>query len=142
LTRASAFRYDELLTAARANISARPIPAFHFPPCIIAANAKLKSIRDGALPALRRGFDCTHRGRGSACGETVPAKDSAAWGVLLGVLLAAIWSFLWFVVPERKAIHHAGEARAVESLRPGAVRPGGLRQRHSGEPTAGVRGAG
>jgi hypothetical protein len=40
------------------------------------------------------------------------------WGVLLGVLLAAIWSFLWFVVPERQGNPTAqAEARAAESLR-------------------------
>lgn len=40
------------------------------------------------------------------------------WGVLLGVLLAAIWSFLWFVVPERQGDPKAqSEARAAESLR-------------------------
>ena len=40
------------------------------------------------------------------------------WGVLLGVLLGAIWSFLWFVVPERQGNPTAqAEARAVESLR-------------------------
>src|SRR6202167_4217259 len=40
------------------------------------------------------------------------------WGVLLGVLLAAIWSFLWFVVPERQGNPTTqAEARAAESLR-------------------------
>jgi hypothetical protein len=40
------------------------------------------------------------------------------WGVLLGVLLAAIWSFLWFIVPERQGNPTAqAEARAAESLR-------------------------
>src|ERR1700687_3083798 len=40
------------------------------------------------------------------------------WGVLLGVLLAAIWSFLWFIVPERQGDPTAqSEARAAESLR-------------------------
>lgn len=40
------------------------------------------------------------------------------WGTLLGVLLAAIWSFLWFVVPERRGDPTAqAEARAAESLR-------------------------
>ena len=38
--------------------------------------------------------------------------------MLLGVLLAAIWSFLWFVVPERQGDPTAqAEARAAESLR-------------------------
>ena len=40
------------------------------------------------------------------------------WGILLGVLLGAIWSFLWFVVPERQGNPTAqAEARAAESLR-------------------------
>jgi len=40
------------------------------------------------------------------------------WGVLLGVLLAAIWSFLWFIVPERRGNPTTmAEARAAESLR-------------------------
>jgi hypothetical protein len=40
------------------------------------------------------------------------------WGVLLGVLLGAIWSFLWFVVPERQGNPTVqAEARAAESLR-------------------------
>ena len=40
------------------------------------------------------------------------------WGVLLGVLLAAIWSFLWFIVPERQGNPTVqAEARAAASLR-------------------------
>src|SRR6202162_2601727 len=40
------------------------------------------------------------------------------WGVLLGVLLGAIWSFLWFIVPERQGNPTVqAEARAVEALR-------------------------
>ena len=40
------------------------------------------------------------------------------WGMLLGVLLAAIWSFLWFVVPERQGNPTTqAEGHAVESLR-------------------------
>ncbi len=40
------------------------------------------------------------------------------WGVLLGVLLGAIWSFLWFIVPERRGNPTTmAEARAAESLR-------------------------
>ncbi len=55
--------------------------------------------------------------------EAPPAKPGLKkillrWGVLLGVLLAAIWSFLWFVVPERQGNPTAAaEERAVESLR-------------------------
>src|SRR6266852_2330301 len=40
------------------------------------------------------------------------------WGVLLGVLLAAIWSFLWFVVPERQGNPtSAAEEHAAQALR-------------------------
>src|SRR6202790_2391593 len=39
------------------------------------------------------------------------------WGILLSVLLAAIWSFLWFVVPERQGNPTSqAETRAVQSL--------------------------
>jgi hypothetical protein len=39
------------------------------------------------------------------------------WGVLLAVLLGAVWSFLWFIVPERQGNPTTqAEARAVESL--------------------------
>jgi hypothetical protein len=56
-------------------------------------------------------------------GDAPRAKPSLGkimlrWGILLGVLLAAIWSFLWFVVPERQGDPTAqAEARATESLR-------------------------
>jgi hypothetical protein len=40
------------------------------------------------------------------------------WGMLLGILLAAIGSFLWFIAPGRWGNPTAqGEGRAVESLR-------------------------
>jgi hypothetical protein len=40
------------------------------------------------------------------------------WGALLGVLLAAIWSFLWFIVPARQGNPTAqAEDRAAEALR-------------------------
>ena len=40
------------------------------------------------------------------------------WGVLLAVLLGAIWSFLWFIVPERRGNPTVmAERRAAESLR-------------------------
>jgi hypothetical protein len=40
------------------------------------------------------------------------------WGVLLAVLLGAIWSFLWFIVPERRGNPTVlSENRAAESLR-------------------------
>ncbi len=67
------------------------------------------------------------------CGAdlTVPAPGAEApaarpgtrkillrWAILLGVLLAAMWSFLWFVVPQRQGNPTAmAEERAVQSLR-------------------------
>jgi hypothetical protein len=40
------------------------------------------------------------------------------WGIVLGVLLGAIWSFLWFVVPARQGNPTVqAETRAAESLR-------------------------
>lgn len=53
----------------------------------------------------------------------LPAKPSLKknllrWGILLGALLGAIWSFLWFIVPERQGNPTAqAESRAVQSLR-------------------------
>lgn len=45
-------------------------------------------------------------------------KILVRWGLLLGVLLGAIWSFLWFVVPERQGNPTVqAEARAVEAMR-------------------------
>jgi len=70
---------------------------------------------------------CPHCGAdltAPALGADVPkAKPSLGkilfrWGALLGVLLAAIWSFLWFVVPERQGNPTTqAEARAADSLR-------------------------
>ena len=45
-------------------------------------------------------------------------KTLIRWGALLGVLLGAIWCFLWFIVPERQGNPTTqAEGRAVESLR-------------------------
>jgi hypothetical protein len=67
------------------------------------------------------GADLTGPAPGS---EALPAKPTLQktlirWGVLLGVLLAAIWSFLWFVVPERQGNNPtaAAEDRATQALR-------------------------
>ena len=56
-------------------------------------------------------------------GDVAPAakpglrKTLIRWGLLLGILLAAIWSFLWFVVPERQGNPTSqAETRAVQSL--------------------------
>jgi hypothetical protein len=66
------------------------------------------------------GADLTESVPGVEAGQAKPSlgKILLRWGVLLGVLLAAIWSFLWFVVPERQGNPTAqAEARAAESLR-------------------------
>ncbi len=66
------------------------------------------------------GADLTSR-IGSTCApaaEPKLRKSLLRWGVLLGVLLAAIWSFVWFSAPERRGNPTAqAEGRAVESLR-------------------------
>jgi len=66
------------------------------------------------------GADLTEPLPGAGAPEAKPSlgKILLRWGVLLGVLLAAIWSFLWFIVPERQGNPTAqAEARAAESLR-------------------------
>jgi hypothetical protein len=66
------------------------------------------------------GADLTEPLPGAETPKTKPSmgKVLLRWGVLLGVLLAAIWSFLWFIVPERQGNPTAlAEARAAESLR-------------------------
>src|SRR5260370_28867520 len=65
----------------------------------------------GADLTMPLGFD-------QAAAKPSLQKILLRWGVLLGVLLAAIWSFLWFVVPERQGNPTTqAETRAVESLR-------------------------
>src|ERR1700722_17545310 len=66
------------------------------------------------------GTDLTLSVPGTAQATAKPSltKVLMRWGILLGVLLAAIWSFLWFIVPERQGNPRTqAEARAVESLR-------------------------
>ncbi len=66
------------------------------------------------------GADLTEPIPGTETAKAKPAigKVLLRWGALLGVLLAAIWSFLWFIVPERQGNPTAmSEARAAESLR-------------------------
>src|SRR5689334_1666727 len=66
------------------------------------------------------GADLTKPVAGAESPKPKPSlgKILLRWGVLLGVLLAAIWSFLWFIVPERQGDPTAqAEARAAESLR-------------------------
>jgi hypothetical protein len=66
------------------------------------------------------GADLTSPPFGADAPQTKPSlrKILIRWSVLLGVLLAAIWSFLWFVVPERHGNPAlAAEDRAVQALR-------------------------
>src|SRR6202171_1504321 len=66
------------------------------------------------------GADLTVSAPGAAppVAKASPQKILLRGGILLGVLLAAIWSFLWFVVPERQGTPTTqAEARALESLR-------------------------
>jgi hypothetical protein len=66
------------------------------------------------------GADLTELAPGADDLKPAPSigKVLMRWGVLLGVLLAAIWSFLWFIVPERQGNPTTqAEARAAESLR-------------------------
>jgi hypothetical protein len=66
------------------------------------------------------GADLTAPLPGAEPGKAKPrlGKVLLRWGVLLGVLLGAIWSFLWFVVPERQGDPTTqAEARAADSLR-------------------------
>ena len=56
--------------------------------------------------------------RRARSGEPTLSSKIIRWGALLGVLLGAIWCFLWFIVPERQGNPTAqAESRAVESLR-------------------------
>src|SRR5579863_6178333 len=66
------------------------------------------------------GADLTEPIPGAVSPKAKPGlgKILLRWGVLLGVLLAAIWSFLWFIVPERQGNPRTqAEGRAAESLR-------------------------
>ena len=65
------------------------------------------------------GADLTVSAPGTTHAAAKPSlqKILLRWGILLGVLLAAIWSFLWFIVQERQGNPTTqAEARAVESL--------------------------
>jgi len=66
------------------------------------------------------GADLTEPVLGAEPAKAKPStrKILVRWGILLGVLLGAIWSFLWFIVPERRGDPTAmAEGRAAESLR-------------------------
>jgi len=93
------------------------IPAFHFPP-YIAANAKLE-INQGTELCPHCGADLTVPiGARISCGETVPAKILLSGGACCWRSPRRDLEFLWFVVPDAKAIPpRRPKSRAVESLR-------------------------
>jgi len=65
------------------------------------------------------GADLTQLPPGSPIPKKKPslAKVLLRWGILLGVLLAAIWSFLWFVVSPRTGnVALEAETQAVETM--------------------------
>ena len=65
------------------------------------------------------GADLTALGPGMEAPKPPPTigKILMRWGILLSVLLAAIWSFLWFVVPERRGDPTTqAETSAVQAL--------------------------
>jgi len=66
------------------------------------------------------GTDLTSPASGAETAKGKPrvGKMLLRWGAVLGVLLAAIWSFLWFIVPGQQGDPTAqAEGRAAESLR-------------------------
>jgi hypothetical protein len=84
------------------------------------ARQKLTTLRAGVEICPHCGADLTLSPAGADPPAAKPSlqKILLRWGVLLGVLLAAIWSFLWFIVPERQGNPTTqAEARAVASLR-------------------------
>ena len=120
LTPARAFRYDELRGPAggtakhiQGQLSNSPIRMYTCRECE-------NEINQATELCPHCGADLTETLPGSEAPKAKPGlgKILLRWGVLLGVLLAAIWSFLWFVVPERQGNPTAqAEARAAESLR-------------------------
>ena len=76
-------------------------------------------INQGTEICPQCGADLTIPVPGDVAPEAKPGlrKILIRWGVLLGILLAAIWSFLWFVVPERQGNPTSqAETRAVQAL--------------------------
>jgi len=66
------------------------------------------------------GADLTQPPAGADTQKPKPTlgKILLRWGVLLSVLMAALWSFLWFIVPAQQGdVTGQAEARTVESLR-------------------------
>jgi len=118
LTRARAFRYDELQRLSR-GISERIQGRFWTFQSMYTCRECENEINQATEICPHCGTDLTAPIPGV---EEAGAKPSVGkillrWGVLLGVLLAAVWSFLWFVVPERHGDPTAqAEARASESL--------------------------
>lgn len=92
---------------------------FLIPPNMYTCRECENEVNQGTEICPHCGADLTLPAPGA---DALPAKPSLRknllrWGVLLSVLLAAIWSFLWFVVPERQGNPTVqAEARALQSL--------------------------
>jgi hypothetical protein len=120
LTRACAFRYDELRQPARGTAEQIQGQLSNFHIDMYACRECENEINQATELCPHCGADLTTPVPGAEAPKAKPSlgKVILRWGVLLGVLLAAIWSFLWFVVPERQGNPTAqAEARAAESLR-------------------------
>jgi len=135
LTRAFRVRYDESLTPRARTFRRVPVSSLPFSPCIIAANAKLKSIRDELCPHCGADLDCTHHGADQPAAKPSLQKILLRW--------ACCWvsprrdlDFLWFVVPEPQGNPTTQPKRAPSSPCPGTVCAGGLRH-GAAEPTHG-----
>jgi hypothetical protein len=64
------------------------------------------------------GADLTAEGQPAAPAAPIPLrKILIRWAILLGILAAALWSFLWFVMPSQHGESTAqAESRAVSAL--------------------------
>src|SRR5258707_1128127 len=100
-------------------IARRDRSGLTFPPMYTCRECE-NEINQGTEICPQCGADLTVPAPGADAPAAKPGlrKILIRWGVLLGVLLAAIWSFLWFVVPERQGNPTSqAETRAVQALR-------------------------
>ena len=100
-------------------IARRDRSGLTFPPMYTCRECE-NEINQGTEICPQCGADLTVPAPGADAPAAKPGlrKILIRWGVLLGVLLAAVWSFLWFVVPERQGNPTSqAETRAVQALR-------------------------
>src|ERR1700674_5862092 len=120
LTPACAFRYDEMRRPARGTAEHTQGQLSNFHTAMYTCRECETEINQATELCPHCGADLTAPIAGAEGSLPKPAlrKILIRWGVLLGVLLGAIWSFLWFVVPARQCNPTTqAEARAAESLR-------------------------